>query len=143
MSSFFQYLIFCLKATTHHGVHSPFVYQLTTNCFYTSEWRKKRTFPLTENGFQKMDMLFKQRLTSYFTKEGRTQFKLSFQKELQPPPSVQPDENTVWVFSGIHSQREEWLKFSCQENIRLDFFYWGVLFFKTDQAKELFLLRIF
>jgi predicted O-methyltransferase YrrM len=29
-----KYLQFLLKATNQHGVHSPFVYRLVTNCFY-------------------------------------------------------------------------------------------------------------
>lgn len=29
-----QYIQFLLKSTNQHGVHSPFVYQLVTNCFY-------------------------------------------------------------------------------------------------------------
>ncbi|SFZ92982.1 Methyltransferase domain-containing protein [Flaviramulus basaltis] len=29
-----QYIKFLLKSTNHHGVHSPFVYNLITKCFY-------------------------------------------------------------------------------------------------------------
>lgn len=32
---FIAYLSFLLKSTNEHGVHSPFVYNLITNCFYT------------------------------------------------------------------------------------------------------------
>lgn len=32
----FLYLKFLLKSTSQHGIHSPFVYQLVTKCFYES-----------------------------------------------------------------------------------------------------------
>ncbi|PHR74670.1 MAG: methyltransferase [Lutibacter sp.] len=42
---FFQiksYIQFLLKSTNHHGVHSPFVYDLVTKCFYTNTNPNKR-----------------------------------------------------------------------------------------------------
>ena len=143
MTSFFHYFLFCCKATTHHGVHSPFIFQLITNCFFNSEWLKIRRLPITADGFHKMDLLFKKLLKDYFAKNEKNRFTLTFKNELKIPTAVQPDENSIWVFSGIHTQRKKWLAFSYKENVRLDFFYWGILLFKTDQAKETFLLRIF
>ncbi|WP_040278226.1 O-methyltransferase [Psychroserpens damuponensis] len=34
MFQFIQYIKFLLKSTNQHGVHSPFVYDLVTQCFY-------------------------------------------------------------------------------------------------------------
>lgn len=34
MYQIIQYIAFLLKSTNQHGVHSPFVYQLVTKCFY-------------------------------------------------------------------------------------------------------------
>lgn len=42
-----SYLLFLLKSTNQHGVHSPFVYNLITNCFY-SNTNKQKLKQLTE-----------------------------------------------------------------------------------------------
>ena len=34
MSKIYSYIKFIIKSTNQHGVHSPFVYNLTTKCFY-------------------------------------------------------------------------------------------------------------
>jgi len=34
MQKVFSYIKFILKSTNQHGIHSPFVYDLTTKCFY-------------------------------------------------------------------------------------------------------------
>ena len=34
MYQFFQYIKFLIKSTNQHGVHSPFVFNLVTKCFY-------------------------------------------------------------------------------------------------------------
>lgn len=38
-----SYLTFLLKSTNQHGVHSPFVYALVTNCFYSKTEDSKTT----------------------------------------------------------------------------------------------------
>lgn len=39
-----SYLIFLLKSNNHHGVHSPFVYNLVTECFYKKTNSSKKIF---------------------------------------------------------------------------------------------------
>lgn len=38
------YLKYLLKSTNHHGVHSPFVYNLVTKCFYAKSSLKDKQF---------------------------------------------------------------------------------------------------
>jgi predicted O-methyltransferase YrrM len=42
MTKAYSYLKFILKSTNQHGVHSPFVYDLTTKCFYKKKNVLKR-----------------------------------------------------------------------------------------------------
>lgn len=37
MYQIIQYIKFLIASTNHHGVHSPFVYNLVTKCFYNQE----------------------------------------------------------------------------------------------------------
>jgi predicted O-methyltransferase YrrM len=86
---FIQYIKFLLKSTNQHGVHSPFVYDLITKCFYDktnyqdyktiSEYRKtlkknKTQIAVTDlgSGSQKMDS--KIRSVSKMAKHAGTTF---------------------------------------------------------------------
>ncbi len=50
MTKVSSYLKFILKSTNQHGVHSPFVYNLTTKCFYNKKnTSKKKTLKRYRN----------------------------------------------------------------------------------------------
>lgn len=144
MISFFKYLLFCRFAKTQHSVHSPFVFSLVCSCFFCSKWKKQRFFPSNRKQFQALDSLFKKKLQNYFATIGpeETDYELHFMDDLNQIPRQALNPKSVWIFSGIDTAREQWKKISFKESVRLDFFFWGILFFKTDQAKESFLLRI-
>jgi hypothetical protein len=143
--SFFKYLFFYRQAKTQHGVHSPFVFALVCSCFFCAEWKKQRFFPWNKERFKTLDLLFKKRLQNYFAAAAfeEVAFELHFIEDLSKTPKQTINSKSVWVFSGINTTREQWQKINFEESVRLDFFFWGVLFFKADQAKETFLLRIF
>ena len=42
-----NYLLFCLKATNQHGVHSPFIFSFVTRCLYNKHLVTPADFPQT------------------------------------------------------------------------------------------------
>lgn len=42
-----NYLLFCLKATNQHGVHSPFIFSFVTRCLYNKHLVAPTDFPQT------------------------------------------------------------------------------------------------
>ena len=42
-----NYLLFCLKATNQHGVHSPFIFSFVTQCLYNKHLVAPTDFPQT------------------------------------------------------------------------------------------------
>lgn len=58
-----NHIKFLLKSTNEHGVHSPFVYDLVTKCFY-----KKSIYDVSIASNKKIKLLYK--LTAYFNFEN-------------------------------------------------------------------------
>lgn len=142
---FLSYLQFLFQSTTHHGVHSPFIFDFIDHCFYNQEWRKKRFIPWNDKQLVKLDRLFKKQIQNYFSKTNpitQNKYDLHFLDWKIKPLPKQPSESSLWVFSNTHTNRSQWHLFSQQAPLRVDFFFWGLVLFKTDQAKESFLLRI-
>ena len=58
-----KYLSFLWKSTSEHGVHSPFVYNLVTQCFYNSQKKPSKNYP---KGISEKKGQFILRLLAYF-----------------------------------------------------------------------------
>ena len=63
MSLWKKYLLFLLKSTNQHGVHSPFVFRLVTQCFYLRDKIPCTHYP---EGITPKKGQFILRLTKYF-----------------------------------------------------------------------------
>ena len=57
-----KYCSFLWKSTNQHGVHSPFVYNIVTKCFYS----KKKYFYDKKIRISKEKVLFLNKLYDYF-----------------------------------------------------------------------------
>lgn len=164
MYSFFSYLRFLLSATNQHGVHSPFVYRFVTKGLYR-KGNKKLT--VTENvlaksisyfSFKKIGLVtdsnsLKINLNSIF--EDLNYKMVSFDivyanKSTKPFSTISKEylhNETMLLIEGIHQSKEStnnWNTLKEQEQVRvtIDLYHCGIVFFRQEQAKEHFKIRL-
>lgn len=164
MHSLTQHIKHLLKATNQYGVHSPFVYNYLTKCLYIKqkykgskseivllksipffkisklkidiqdsdlEKRIKKEFALEPNNKKAFDLLYcdyQNENTTFFKKEN-------------------VHNNSMVIINNIHKNKNtssNWNKLIKKEaiTVSIDMFYCGVLFFRKEQMKEHFKIRI-
>lgn len=159
-----SYLKFIIRSSNEHGVHSPFVYNFLTKGLYTK--RQSHT-PLEEHvltkaisyfnyksiGFVDADDYIKEKIVANFDHlafdtlpldviyvgENGTLFK-SISK-------ASYHNDTMLMINGIYKNRErkvswERIKKLPEVSVTLDLFHCGLVFFRKEQAKEHFKIRI-
>lgn len=163
-----SYLKFLLQSTNQHGVHSPFVYSLVTQCFY-----KRRKYKPYGNWSKKERLLY--RLLKYFQPQsflevsersvlGVFNLGLPVHKEVKSEsydfvyfdrPSLQHFErllptkqnDSIWVINHIYNDpkaQQIWqtIKENPEVTVTVDTYYYGLLFFRKEQQKEHFVIRV-
>lgn len=157
-----SYIKFFVNATNEHGVHSPFIYNFVTKCLYAKTKIAKNR---TENIVLKSISYFS------YHKVKRDQevnySKLSalnkLNANLQPPYDIihitaanNPNitiaktnyhNNTMLVVEGIYHNIENtraWERLKQQDYVKVtvDVYYCGIVFFRAEQAKEHFKIRL-
>lgn len=164
MYRFLKYIKFILSATNQHGVHSPFVYDFITKCLYQKTERK---LPVTEEvllksiayfnykniGLVNDSTTFKQQINTLgkgisFTKmpfdliyadESSAHFKKIAKNQIH--------NDSMLLIKGIYRTKKDtmnWkeLKQLNQARVTIDLFHCGIVFFRKEQAKEHFKIRI-
>jgi hypothetical protein len=162
------YFKFLIKSTNQHGVHSPFVYSLVTQCFY----RRKKYAPYG-NWSKKERLLY--RIIQYFQPQTFLEVSersvvsvfdldLSIHKEVKLPnydfvyfdrPSLEDFErllptrrnDSIWVINHIYKTQEDqqiWQAFkeNPQVKVTVDTYHYGLVFFRKEQEKEHFKIRV-
>jgi len=162
----FTYFKFLLKATNQHGVHSPFIYNFVTECLYKKSKSKhpktfriliescayfsakkvniasknmhiqslvKSTFPLIDFDKQPYDIIY---IDSPNTKTLTNSYK-----------NKSYHNNSMVLIKNIHRTKEnsqiwEQMKSNNEVTVSVDMFHCGALFFRLEQAKEHFKIRI-
>ena len=185
-----QRLQFYLKSTNQHGVHSPFVYNLVTQCFYdnkkrnsyiilTSNYRKKNNTSLSlktvkllhriplylqykniciinaENSFLKTVFDIGNNLSIHTSLENQNVFDLIYidldmvtlNKLKIKEIMNKTHNNSLILFRGISSSRKnnkywESIIHLTDITVSIDTFYFGFIFFRKEQAKEHFVIRL-
>jgi len=163
---FFAFLKFFFTATNQHGVHSPFIYNFVAKCLY-----KKSKFKgvKTIRTLLKSIANFKAKKVHITSKNmyAQSQVKNIFpQIEFDNHPcdimyldwpnadkfhGLTEDNlfhnNTMILVNNIHLNKEntniwELMKDNEKVTVSVDMFHCGVLFFRKEQAKEHFKIRI-
>lgn len=162
MSKLKPYIKFLLASTNAHGVHSPFVFKLITQCFYINQEQEllsrlllyfnpytiivKDDNEVTENTIRKINpqsVINKQENFDFaiINYEQKDKTLHEFEKLL---PYIQND--SIIVLNHIYSSQEmseAWtiIKANPQVRVSIDTFTCGLIFFRKEQPKEHFIIR--
>ncbi|WP_394749790.1 hypothetical protein [Spongiimicrobium salis] len=159
------YLKFLITATNQHGVHSPFVYRFITQGIYRP---KKSVFKSGDVLLKSIDF-FKVDTVKIAARHSTLRACIqehypSVRMQEEDGPIIQYYENpgaldaidmtlanrhndTMIIIDAIHKNRENstfWKQLTEHSKITvsIDFFYCGALFFRKEQVKEHFKIRI-
>jgi hypothetical protein len=163
MHYYLAYLKHLLKATNQHGVHSPFVYDFLTKGLYK---KPKIKTSKSLNVLYKSIPYFNVKSIQVLEDDEKLQNQLTTDFKLktkQNPPfdliymentnqisklnKAKTHNDTVIMIDQIHtnkSSNELW-KSLCTTNdfsVSIDFFHCGLLFFRKEQVKQHFIIRI-
>ena len=162
-----HHIKFLLTATNQHGVHSPFIYDYVTKCLYAEAeyFRRKspdilfksvRYFGATRVRLPGSDKILQKQLQEQFP---HIQFETGPYDILFSRPAeaekllyaVSPEEkmhnDSLLLVEGIHRDQNhlsvwEKLKKHPKTTVTVDLYYFGAIFFRQEQAKEHFKIRI-
>lgn len=197
-----KYIRFLIKSTNKHGIHSPFVFDITTQCFNKKtnihkkkEFQKHKQELLKNQGkshqISNKKAYFLIRIVDYFkpkqileigtlTDLETIAIRIGNPKSIVSTikPSKEKIENkiydfiyfgkyqeekeilnyfevclkhksnhSVFVFNDIHSSKEMdavWtvIKKHPKVSVTIDIYYFGMVFFRQEQAKEHFTIRV-
>lgn len=158
-----SYFLFLLHSTNQHGVHSPFVFKLVTECFYKKMEVKSNLFPadIEYNTTQKQKKLLRKIYTYFSCKSVRyTPFN---NKEKHPAkcdfivfetPNLKDfkqqlfyaHNNTVFIFKNIYKTSgflKKWNEIvnSKETVVTINTYHLGIAFIRREQPKQHFTIR--
>ena len=149
---YLKYWFFKRKATTQHGVHSPYLYSLVCSCFYNSKFNKIRVTPWNSSAqdimatyFLEQLMLFNQQIGAEFKIEKD---KIIYQKDKSLKQNIseikERKEPQITMLGDLHNQRKTWESFaSTSKHIILDLYFFGIVIQRPQQGAELIFLKVF
>jgi len=167
MFQFIHYLRFLITATNQYGIHSPFVYQYLIKCLYKSstgsrsksvdvllksvDYYKARSIWLASDQ-KRLRQLLKKRVPELTF--DNIPYDIIYanwnQTAVIMDPSFIPknsNNSTLILLEGIYKNKEVnalWKTLIQRDDIHvsIDFFYCGALFFRNEQKKQHFKIRI-
>nr|WP_299341051.1 hypothetical protein [Allomuricauda sp.] len=154
-----------MKSTNEHGIHSPFVYDLTTKCLYSKPRKHKNK---TQDVLLKGIEYFKaKKIKIIGSTELAEQIKrafpeIDFSSQINDIVYFENDFQYDWItllkqeglhndsmviFNGIHLSRESSHNWSQVVELKkitasIDLYYCGLVFLRKEQVKQHFRIRI-
>jgi hypothetical protein len=151
-----SFLSFLWKSGNEHSVHSPFVFNFITKGLYNKQADfDLEKYPKLKN-LNKREKEILSKIFNYFSRhtiyvdvkeidlETRSIFYFS---SLDNIAHLNPKNNDSFlILRGIHQDKTTVLRFKrLVENdfvtLSIDLYYFGLLFFRKEQAKEYFIIR--
>lgn len=164
MYKFKAYLKHLITATDQHGVHSPFVFEFVTNCLYKkSPFRVPKShevllkiipfFSIEQLKIVSKDSKIKKLVQKQFGLNTNEKGALDLiyqdipRRNLLSTHQKNIHNDTVILIENIHKNKGAtyiWkaLKQDGTVTVSIDMFYCGLLFFRKEQVKEHFKIRI-
>ncbi|WP_439131596.1 hypothetical protein [Polaribacter sp.] len=152
---------FLIKSTNQHGVHSPFVFDFVTKGLYNNSLQIKKFNEYHQlKNLSKKKKIILSKITQYFkintiyfddvsfSKLNSKNYALLFVKNLNKILAFSNlNSKHIIVVDAIHQDKkmyQNWKKVTQNPNITvsIDLFYFGLLFFRKEQAKENFTIRV-
>ena len=147
MMLWFRYLLYTFRATTHHGVHSPFIFSLITHCFYNRAWRSRTFFPYSEKKYKQLTLLFKAQINSWLAAH-KLDYQLEileFNNQIKPITTTLKSQNRprIVCYTHLHKHRKKWEEYlKNNPGILIDFYFWGCQIERDIQVNQIFYLKI-
>ncbi|HDZ05522.1 hypothetical protein LCGC14_0067740 [marine sediment metagenome] len=161
---FLSFIKFIFTATNQHGVHSPFVYDYVTKCLYSKE---KLKLPITSKVLIKslhyfnsktvhilgdnkvLEATIKKHCTTVSITETNADVLIGSISYFKNNDIIinSLSDCVMLLLNGIHKNQtsiESWnrLKRESPVCVTIDLFYCGIIFFRKEQVKEHFKIRI-
>ena len=160
---FFSYIKFLLKSQNQHGLHSPFVYNFVTKGLYIKvDKNNKLEHHSTFKNLPKKKKIILFKIINYF-KINIIEFEINNTTKTLDKSHKKLYINNIDEFKKInfidfnpsyfiivdkihHNKKsfETWQKIieNKEATVTIDLFYFGLIFFRKEQAKEHFIIRV-
>ncbi|MFC4269143.1 hypothetical protein [Polaribacter marinivivus] len=159
----FSRIKFLLSSTNQHGVHSPFVFNFVIKGLYKKSIITNEIDKYLElNSLSKKEKKILSNIITYFnvkefyfnTKSQistlNNEFKLLYFRNLTEEEIINSNllnENTILIFHQIYKSNKSlklWNNFLKKQSniVSIDVYYFSLLFYRPQQAKEHFKIRV-